>query len=324
VIAFGTIINEPEAYRLYTEPGIRRAAEPDSVVLPFAAVSTITRSYNIVLDAAAVYDLEALVLLHPHTELADPDLCARVRAILSDPDVAIAGAAGGSGAPGIGWWDGRVSAAPGTHHYAVHGGGELPAFGWAYPVAPLGPVDAVDGALLVFSPWAVRNLRFDEALRVGYGYDTDLCRQARAAGRKVVTADLRAVFHHELDLVEDIDLWIEGHQQLAEKWDPGEPDDAAWKVRARRAEAEREAARAITEGRRLAADAQLEELERRMREATETLSWRVTAPLRRLNHRRRRLRALIAKGAPDVVLGDRRMRARDAQADAQTGQPAGD
>jgi hypothetical protein len=294
MIAFGTIVGEGEAYRRYTEPGIRRAAEPDSAVFAFAAVASITRSYNIVLDAAAACDdLEGLVLLHPHTELTDPALCERVREILFDPDVGLAGAAGGRGAPSIAWWEGRVSAAPGDHRYRVHGGGRLPAFGWAEPSAPLGPVDALDGALLVFSPWAVRTVRFDEGLRMGYGYDVDLCRQVRALGRKVVTADLRAVFHHELDLVEDIDLWAEAHCRLADKWEAEEPDEAAWKARARRAEAEREAARALAHGRRLADDARLDALERRMREATSTRSWRVTAPLRALNHRRARLVARL-------------------------------
>ena len=108
-----------------------------------------------------------------------------------------------------------------------------------------------------------------------------------------MTADLRAIFHHELDLVEDVDLWIEGHRQVAEKWEDDEADEAAWKSRARRAEAEREAARAIAHGRRLADDARLDALERRMQAATSTRSWRLTAPLRRLNHRRGQLFARL-------------------------------
>jgi hypothetical protein len=290
VIAFGTLIAEGAAYRRYTEPGIRRAVEPDSAVYPFANVGSITRSYNIVLDtAAAREDLEALVLIHPHTELADSSFCAQVRTALRDPEVAVVGAAGGSGARSIAWWEGTASAAPNVHRYTKHGGGELRAFDWAGPTAPLGEVDTVDGALLVLSPWAVRTVRFDESLRVGHGFDTDFCRQVRAAGRKVITANLRAIYHHELDLVEDIDLWIEGHQQVAEKWEPDDGDELAWKARARRAEAEREAARAIAHGHRLAADARLAALERQMGEATGTLSWRITAPLRRMNHHRARL-----------------------------------
>jgi len=290
VIAFGTFVAEDEAYRRYTEPGISRAAEPDSAILAYASVTSLPRSLNIILDAAARHDdLEALVLLHPHTEITDPALCARVRDVLADPDVGVAGAAGARGGNGLAWWEGAVSAAPGTLHYDGYGGGgEFPAFGWAGPSAPLGEVDVVDGSLMVLSPWTVRTVRFDEGLRVGYGFDTDFCRQVRAGGRKVVTADLRAVFHHALELVEDLDLWIEGHQQVAEKWE-AELDEEAWKARARRAEAEREAARAIAHGRRLALDARIDALERRLRETTGTTSWRITEPLRRANARRRRL-----------------------------------
>ena len=160
MIAFGTFVAEDEAYRRYTEPGIARAAEPDSAVLAYASVTSLPRSLNIVLDATARHDdLEALVLMHPHTELTDPGLCDRVRAALADPDVAVAGAAGARGGSGIAWWEGDVAAAPGSLQYDGYGGGgEFPAFGWAGPSAPLGEVDVVDGSLMVLSPWAVRTI----------------------------------------------------------------------------------------------------------------------------------------------------------------------
>ena len=53
MIAFGSSITRPEVYRRCAEPGIRRAAEPDSEVLALASVGSIFRSYNAVLDAAA-------------------------------------------------------------------------------------------------------------------------------------------------------------------------------------------------------------------------------------------------------------------------------
>ena len=148
-------------------------------------------------------------------------------------------------------------------------------------------VDAVDGFLLALSPWAVRNLRFDEGLVFGHGFELDFCLQARAAGRKVMTADIRVVEHRALELVSDLELWVEAHIQLARKWEgrmPAGPGPTAdWKTRARRAEAEREAARAIAYSRKLGLDARIEELEARLDQATGTLSWRATAPLRRLN-----------------------------------------
>ena len=52
------------------------------------SVGTIFRSYNALLDrAAALDDLEALVLVHQDTEIVSADLCATIRATLADPDV---------------------------------------------------------------------------------------------------------------------------------------------------------------------------------------------------------------------------------------------
>jgi hypothetical protein len=168
-------------------------------------------------------------------------------------------------------------------------------YGWARPTAPLGEVDAVDGFLLVLSPWAVRSVRFDERLATGHGFDLDYCLQVRAAGGKVVTADLRAIHHRTLELVSDDEVWVEGHIRLAEKWDgrwPGRTPEADWRGRARRAEAEREAARTFAYSSANRLDAEVLALEREMAAMTESPSWRVSAPLRWINRaRRRRARA---------------------------------
>jgi hypothetical protein len=290
MIAYGVSITEPEPFRRYAEPGIRFAAEPGAAILAFAAVGALGRTYNLILDAAAAHpDLEALVLLHPHAEIADPGFATKVRDTLSDPSVAVAGCAGGSGGRSTAWWEGAVSAAPGVHRYEELGGGELPGFGWARPEPAPAEVEAVDGLLLVLSPWAVRTLRFDESLRRNFGHDVDFCRQARAAGRRVVTADLRIVHHHALELVDEMHVWVDAHVDLASKWEDASADEAEWRRRARRAEAEREAARAITYSNALIHDAQVLELERRLAAATSTPGWRATEPLRRANALRRRL-----------------------------------
>lgn len=288
MIAFGSPVAEPEGYRAYAEPGIRRAAEPDSEVYAFAAMATTARSYNLFLDtAAAREDLEALVLLHPHAEIVDPAFCQKARRALADPDVGVAGSVGATGVRSIAWWEGSVRSAPVTHRYHEHGGGSVSAYSWAQPEPAPGEVDTLDGFLLVLSPWVVRNVRFDEGLALGIGVDLDFCLRVRAAGRKVVTADLRATHHRSLKLVDHLGLWLEAHQKLAEKWDgrmPGaEAEENDWKQRARRAEAEREAARALEYSGTLVSDARVLALEKAIEEATGSLSWRVTAPLRRLN-----------------------------------------
>jgi glycosyl transferase family 2 len=289
VIAFGTHVSEPEPYEKWSRPGIERASEPDSQVLAYAAVNSLPRSLNILLDAAAaIDDLEALVLIHPQVEIVDDRFCDKLREALAE-DVGVVGCVGATDVRTLAWWEGRVSCAPMTHRYEEAGGGEIRAFDWARPEAPLGDVEVVDGLLIALSPWVVRNLRFDESLRLGHGFDYDICRQVREAGRRVVTADLRVVYHHALELVGELHVWAEAHMQVAEKWedDGGDPNGAEWERRARRAEAEREAARAVARGHVLEWDAQILTLERELEEATGTLAWRITEPLRWLNQRRR-------------------------------------
>jgi hypothetical protein len=296
MIAFGSPVTRPDVYDRCAGPGIRRAQEPDSLVLAGPAQGTIFESYNRLMDQAAGHeDLEALVLVHQDTEIVDSDFVDKVRAALADPDVGVAGCVGAIGVRSIAWWEGSVTLASFIHRYSEHGGGDLPAFSWAWadapPYARLGEVETLDGFLLVISPWVVRNIRFDESLGRLHGYDLDFCLQVREAGKKAITADVRAIHHHSLDLVTEPESWIEAHMKVAEKWDgrmPGIGTGAGdWKRRARRAEAEAEAARAEGHKFTLELQARLGEVERALEETRTSISWRLTAPLRLV----RRLRA---------------------------------
>ncbi len=322
MIAFGVAITEPEPYLRYTEPGIRIASEPDSEILRVAAVGTFGRSYNLLLEAAAkLPDLEALVLAHPHAEIVDREFCSKVRHALADPDVAVVGCLGASEPRSIAWWEGTVSAGPVIHRYTEHGGGDLPAFAWTSPEPAPSEVDAVDGFLLILSPWAVRNVFFDEGLLYGHGFDVDYCLQVRGRHKKVMTAPLEVVEHRSLEVVKDLALWTESHIDLAEKWNgrlavgngasAGEAGgDTAWPARARRAEAEREAARALAYSRKLECNIRLEMLEQELEEVVSSRSWRMTKPLRLLNLWRGRAAALRRGAAPDTPAPPRTWRWR--------------
>jgi hypothetical protein len=294
VIVFASAMMDAEAYRRYARPGIELAAEHDSKLLAYAAVGSVCRSYNLLLERAALEpELEALVLVQQDVELLDPDFCGTVRRTLEDPAVAVAGPVGATGVRTIAWWDGAISAAPLVQRYQRFGSGEIPAFSWKRHDPAPAEVDVVDGRLLVLSPWAVETLRFDESLSLGHGYDLDLCLKARAAGRKVVTANLPvAYWTRSLKLVSDGDLWIEAHIQAAERLKGLRPDADigadGWRQRARRAEAEREAAQTLAYSAEHEVDAELAPLERELEELTASTSWRVTAPLRRLNRWRSR------------------------------------
>jgi GT2 family glycosyltransferase len=292
VIAFGASMTSPEIYACRAKPGIDLAAEPDSQVFAYQAAGSIFRSYNLILEKASAFDdLEALVLVHQDLEIVDPGFCRKLRDVLRHPDVGVVGCLGAVGVQSIAWWEGSVTWASSVYRYGDAGGGDMPALAWngddRPPYVRTGPVDTLDGCLLALSPWAVRDLRFDESLGQRHGFDFDFCRQVRAAGRKVVTADLEVVYHHSLHLVTDNEPWVAAHIRVAEKWDA---DDGNWKARARRAEAEAAAARLLVASKRYQGEARAKEHERQLQEVTGSLSWRITEPLRRLNALRRRAR----------------------------------
>jgi hypothetical protein len=291
MIAFATAITKPDEYERFAAPGIRLAAEPDSEVIAHPAQGSIFRNYNLILDRAAAYDhLEALVLVHQDAEIVGPDFCRKLRDALSDPEVGVVGCVGAIGVRSIAWWEGSVTWASFVHRHGSPGE-EFPSLSWdpddMPPYARLGEVDTVDGFVMGLSPWTVRNIRFDESLgQLLHGYDFDFCLQVREAGRKVVTADLRVVHNHSLELANDPEGWVRAHMTVAEKWDGRMPnvgvEGGDWKQRARRAEAERAAARAQAISTQLQTEARARQHERSFKEATESIGWRITAPLRRL------------------------------------------
>ncbi len=298
MIAFGSAVTDPDIYRRYAERGIDLVREPDSRVFANVAAGTLFRNYNTILDLAAeCEDLEALVLVHQDAEIVDPEFCAKLRQALSDPEVAVVGCVGAVGVRNIAWWEGSVTWGSFIHRYSELGGGDLPAFAWdssnVPPTSRLGVVDTVDGFVIGVSPWAVRNVRFDESLGRLHGYDFDYCLQVRESGRKVVTADFKAIHHHSLDLVSNPETWVQAHMRIAEKWDGRMPNVGVaggdWKLRARRAEAEAAVNQALGRSNELKGQAQLRQLQRDMKVMETSISWRITAPLRLVNRWRRQL-----------------------------------
>ena len=295
MIAFGSSITEPGIYERRAKPGIELVIEPDAQVFAHQARGSIFESYNRILDqAAGIDELEALVLVHQDAEIVDRDFLRKLRGALTDPDVGVVGCVGAIGVRSIAWWEGSVTWASFVHRYEELGGGEFPSFSWngeeLPPYARTGEVDTVDGFVLALAPWTVQNIRFDASLGSAlHGYDFDFCLQVRAEGRKVVTEDFKVVHHHSLELAGDLDGWVEGHMAVAEKWDGRMPHVGTaggdWKQRARRAEAEAAAALAQAMSTELQIAAGAKEHERHVKQVTDSASWRITAPLRRLQRR---------------------------------------
>jgi hypothetical protein len=295
MIAFGTAITDEEVYERCAAKGIKVAAEPDTKVLAYAAIGSVFRSYNLLLDKAAeIEGLETVVIIHQDAEITDPDFIPKVREALKTPDVAIVGCAGAVDVRSIAWWEGSVRWASYTHRFEEFGGGEIPAMSWipghVPPFAELGEVDTVDGFVMAFSPWAIKNLRFDEGLPGKlHGYDFDICMQARAAGKKVVLADLKVVHHHSLQTINDESGWIQAHMTLTEKWADQLPVPSTdWKMRARRAEAELSVATASRYMTGITRDLFVRQLEEEIDGYKNSLSWRITKPLRWFKGRSKR------------------------------------
>lgn len=291
MIAFATVVAESEPFDLFAEPGIQASREPDSELIVISSLSPEARSLNLVLEAAGeIDDLEALVIVDTFTELTDVDLCRKLRKAFEDPDVAIVGAYGSSGFRGTAWWEGEVRGLPAEHSYREFGAGTKPLYPWIDLVGNQGEVDAVNELVVALSPWAVMNLRFDEVLHLRHGLELDLCRQARAAGKKIRVEPIGLHYHGPLSFKTDrrhLQLWQEAHIALADKWcddpTPGDPDSAYWKQRARRSEAEREASNAFYRPLEWLTDAQRDRLQAEMDAHTGSTGWKATAPLRRLN-----------------------------------------
>jgi hypothetical protein len=208
VFVFATCVGTPAKYERYALPGLRRAAELDSLIVETSTETSIHEAYNEILQAvAAMPGVEALVLLHEDTELLDPTFCDRVRLCLAEePDAAVIGAIGARGVRGLSWWEGeRAGRVTETRGRLDFGGGRH-------------DVDSVDGLLLVLAPWAIASLRCD-AERFGgfHAYDVDLCFQARAAGRRVVVDELD-VFHHTKGGFGDLEAFRRADAAFGEKW----------------------------------------------------------------------------------------------------------
>ncbi len=186
MIVYAACVADQHKFDTICHPGIARAFRDGDIMVTTSSTHSIFEAYNEVLDAFRDRtDLEALVLLHEDTEILSRSFSSIVRDGVASPGIAVLGVVGGTGARGIAWWEGngvgRVEETVDVVDFGV----------------TTGDVDTVDGLMLVLSPWSVRNLRFDDATFTGFdGYDADICRQAREAGKRVRCVPLPIAHRH--------------------------------------------------------------------------------------------------------------------------------
>lgn len=294
MIMFASAITDFDQYALCAAPGLDRVKEDDSVILAHRSIGSVFRNYNFILgEARRRDDVEALVLIHQDAELVSPDFCEIIRAEFRDPDVAVVGCAGSVGPRSIAWWEGGVSWASFDHRFEEYHGGDLEAMTFNVDhiprnVAP-GEVDSIDGFVMALSPWAIHELEFDETLGDLHGYDFDLCCQVRSAGKKVMTADFRAIHHHSLEVIKDPGGWKDSYIRMIEKWEGKLPNvrlPEDLKMHSLRSEADA----AFNRARVNIYHHKLDVLDDLIKDMQTSTSWRLTRPLRAIGRLLRRPR----------------------------------
>ncbi len=227
MIVFGTAVADEDRFDRWALPGIARVLESDSIVMTRRGYGSIQGPYNSILDEAArLADLEAVVLVHEDTEIDDPELIAKIRNAFVDLSVAVIGPIGARAVRSMAWWEGetfgRVVAPNAASEKVITT--SVP-HGWHR-------VESVDGLMLVLSPWAVREVRFDERFAPSFhGYDVDYCFQVRARGRDCLVAPLKAI-HYGTWKPEASAAWVAASLVWQRKWGTGgvlpRPAHLAW------------------------------------------------------------------------------------------------
>lgn len=214
MIAFATQVGRPrdrDAYRTVCRRGLREVMRKGDRLLVTRHPSSIHAAYNQALRwGRQIIGLEALVLLHADVAVAGLYFRQVVRHVLAqNSGRVVAGVCGTAGEVlGIEWW----AMGPFRGGIVQRNGGTYHSFG-------IDRVHAVDGSVLVLSPWAVRELSFDEET---YGdswhaYDVDLCFSCREKGGVVLTAPLLA-YHDTMGGIRDPQEWSRANAAFGRKW----------------------------------------------------------------------------------------------------------
>lgn len=185
MIGFGCVTTSEQVFRAGAARAIECSAELDSPLLRRHGGDAVGALCNDMLDRATERDvLEAFVLLAEGVSLEEEGFLTKVRrSLATHADAAL-----------IGMADRRRSST----------------------------VDLLDGRVVVFSPWALGKLRFDDALAVPFDCAVaDLCYEARARGRRIVADDLGLVRPILCQRLGDRGRLVRGSVVVRRKWTAG-------------------------------------------------------------------------------------------------------
>ena len=217
MIVFGTVCGFPDKLATQCAPGIARSmnGEPYAHLVAksngreiFTPYQEIINEASRLLGAGDVERGNALVLLHDDLEFRDEGLAEKIRGVVADSSVAVAGLIGSVRARSLAWWEGtrygRVSDdAFGLHHFSGFGLN----------------VDSLDGMCLILSPWACHKLRLTDTGYEGFhGYADELCYQARRHGRRTIVADITAHHHSKGGYAGGPESWAAANENFRKRW----------------------------------------------------------------------------------------------------------
>ena len=191
-VAYGCCVGSWDRFNRYVVPPAGGAP-----VLGLSGQTSIADAYNTILDAYSGQRFDMVILQHDDLEILDPDHVAKFAAA----GAALVGVAGGWARSGLAWWNCRPVGHQQTDAMMIDFG------------ARIGTVDLLEGSLLVFSSWAIENLRFES--RPGFhGYDEI----AMGTLAEVVDVDT----HHYTALGFDNEAsqedWLAADRWFRQKW----------------------------------------------------------------------------------------------------------
>ena len=198
-------------YKEHLGPSFDRLRATDDRMIIVEDDKSVANSYNTVLDGLNEIP-EALVFIHADCEIIDPAFPMKIRQAMAVPDVAVVGVIGATGVKSAAWWEGKGFGR--AHH--------MPGEGGVYFQRGNFFVDAIDGQLIAFSPWACANLRFDVGYEepgkfVAHLHDVDICFEARKRGKKVLVLDVE-VRHWTRGGYGSKEVWDRADARFKKKW----------------------------------------------------------------------------------------------------------
>lgn len=163
---------------------------------------------NTILDGCIGRGFDAVILVHDDLEILDPRAEQKLISAM-DEDVALVGVAGSRSRQSLYWWEQKQSLG---HQFTDSG---IVDFG-----ERTGDAAIVEGSIMVFSPWAIENLRFDERYTdFRSGYD-DICLAALDMGKRNVVANVDTLHHTQVGWrsAEVRARFEESEQMFRQKW----------------------------------------------------------------------------------------------------------